>query len=211
MSVTPHDFLAFFSLLFKSLVKLGDSGDYKAFADTLSFAERRARARYQAALAARAPTTGAGGGFRAKSAGGVGPPIFPPRTAGTIPSGGEPRPRKYKDGIDYEVRSSWIAAFTFRPLGTGRGGIVQQYAGPAFPSTLPSNTGDLTLTTTRTSYSNPTGRYVYPMVPRAIMDRAVDASSPGKFYWAVLRYYSNRSLIGRRMRRTSRKLMKDVL
>lgn len=203
---TAHDFLAFFSLLFKSLVKLGNTGDYKSFADTLSFAEKRARARYQAALAAKAPTTGAGGGFRAKAGGGTGDPIFPPRTPGTIPSGGEPRPRKYTDGIDYQVRSSWIAAWKFRPLAAGRGGIVQQYGGSPFPSTLPSNTGDLTMTVIKTSYANPSGQYVYPQVPRAIMDRAVDASSPGKFYWSVLRYYSNRSLIGRRMRRISRRL-----
>jgi len=206
VSVTVNDFLAFFSLLFKSLVKLGNSGDYKAFADTLSFAERRARARYQAALAARAPTTGAGGGFRAKAGGGVGPPIFPPTVAGTVPSGGEPRPRDYVDGIDKEVRSSWIAAFNFRPLASGRGGVVQQYTGSAFPSRLPDNTGDLTMIVKKTSYANPSGRYVYPRVPRIIMDRAVHASSPGKYYWSVLRYYSNRSLIGRRMRATSRKL-----
>jgi hypothetical protein len=203
---TAHDFLAFFSLLFKSLVKLGDTGDYKSFADTLSFAEKRARARYQAALAAKAPTTGAGGGFRAKSAGGTGDPIFPPRTPDTVPSGGEPRPRKYTDGIDYQVRSSWIAAFNFRPLSGGKGGLVQQFKGNAFPSKLPSNTGDLTMITTRASYANPSGRYTYPNVPRAIMDRAVDTSSAGKYYWGVLRYYSNRSLIGRRMRRTSRRL-----
>ena len=206
MSVTVHDFLGFFSLLFKAMVKLGNTGDYKSLADTLSFAEKRARARYSAALAARSPTTGAGGGFTAKSAGGSGDTIFPPRTPGTIPSGGDPRPRKYTDGIDKQVRSSWIAAFAFRPLASGRGGIVQQFSGNAFPSTLPSNTGDLTLTTSRTSYANPSGRYVYPRVPRAIMDKAVDASSAGRFYWTVLRYYSNRSLIGRRMRATSRKL-----
>jgi hypothetical protein len=206
VSVTVHDFLGFFSVLFKAMVKLGNTGDYKSLADTLSFAEKRARARYSAALAARSPTTGAGGGFTAKVGGGSGGTIFPPRTPGTIPSGGEPRPRKYTDGIDYQVRSSWIAAFAFRPLAAARGGIVQQYAGPTFPSTLPSNTGDLTLTTSRTSYANPSGRYVFPRVPRAIMDKAVDASSPGRFYWRVLRYYSNRSLIGRRMRATSRKL-----
>lgn len=175
-------------------------------ADTLSAAAKKARARYSAALAARAPTTGAGGGFTAKAGGGTGDTIFPPRTPGTIPSGGGFTPRKYTDGVDYQVRSSWIAAFNFRPLAAGRGGIVQQYSGSAFPSRLPDNTGDLTLIVTRTSYPNPSGRYVYPRVPRAIMDRAVDAHSPGKFYWSVLRYYSNRALIGRRMRRTSRRL-----
>jgi hypothetical protein len=203
---SPIDFLGFFSALFKSLITLADRGDYKSMRDTLSFAERRARSRYQAALAAKAPSTGAGGGFTAKVGGGSGDTIFPPRTPGTIPAGGGPPARKYTDGIDYQVRSSWIAAFNFRPLSGGRGGLTQQFGGPAFPSRLPSNTGDLTMVVKRTSYANPSGRYVYPNVPRAIMDRAVDTSSPGKFYWGVLRYYSNRSLIGRRMRRISRRL-----
>ena len=91
----------------------------------------------------------------------------------------------YQDGQDVDVDSSWIGAFNFRDI------------------------GDMTLVTLRASRNNSSGRYVYPSVPRAIMNRAMKAPSKGKFYWAVLRHFSNRMAIGQRMRRTANHLINN--
>lgn len=201
MAVSASDFVRFFGSLFKSLITLGDTDSYKRAASG-SKATQAARARNRAALAARPPDQGAGGGFEARAGGGAGDKIIPPRPPRTPPSSAPQQPPPYEDGIDVRVRSSWIAAFNFRPFR----GQVRQYTGSRFPTTLPDNKGDMTMVIINPSYRNPEGRYVYPHVPRIIMDRAVAVGSPGKFYWSVLRYYSNRSLIGRRMRSRGRML-----
>ena len=208
MALSVDSLLGFFGNLFKALIGASNDIDSaRKVASTLSTASKIARNRYRQALQARPPAQGAGGGFTSKGGGGSGDRVIPPRVPGSPPSGGSPlTPPKYTDGIDYQVRSSWIAAWNFRTLHNGKGGMVSQYSGSRFPSTMPANKGDLTMVTIRASYANPSGRYVYPNIPRIIMDRAADAPSPGRFYWKVLRYYSNRSLIGRRMRRTSRRL-----
>lgn len=104
----------------------------------------------------------------------------------------------YQDGQDVDYDSSWIAAFNFRVLGGDYGGEQDI-----------RDIGDLTMVTLKASARNPTGRYVYPSVPRTVMNRAQTAPSKGKFYWAVLRHYSNRGAIGRRMLRTAHHLINN--
>ena len=104
----------------------------------------------------------------------------------------------YQDGQDVDVDSSWIGAFNFRLMGGDYGGEQDI-----------RDIGDMTLVTLRASRNNSSGRYVYPSVPRIIMNRAMMAPSKGKFYWAVLRHYSNRGAIGRRMRRTANHLINN--
>ena len=104
----------------------------------------------------------------------------------------------YQDGQDVDVDSSWIGAFNFRQMGGDYGGEQDI-----------RDIGDMTLVTLRASKNNSSGRYVYPSVPRAIMNRAMKAPSKGKFYWAVLRHFSNRMAIGQRMQRTARHLINN--
>ena len=106
----------------------------------------------------------------------------------------------YVDGEDFSVASSWIKAVQFMPMG-GR-----NLAAPKKKGYQPTNAdkGDLTMEVLRPSAPNPSGRYTYPHVPRSVMDKMVKADSKGKFYWKTLRFYSNRSLIGRRMKASSR-------
>lgn len=102
----------------------------------------------------------------------------------------------YQDGQDVDVDSSWIGAFNFRVYGGDYGGDQDI-----------RDVGDLTLVVLKSSRPNPTGRYVYPSVPRPVMNRAMTYPSKGQFYWAVLRHYSNRGAIGRRMLRTAHHLI----
>lgn len=199
--ITIQNFLSFFKGLFNQLMKYGDAASYKKAARTMSAAARIANQKYKNALQANPPTSTSG--FQSATSASS----LPPRQPGSPSSGGiiPPTPN-YEDGIDFRVSSSWVAGLNFRPLHAGKGGIVQHYTGPRIPTTLPDNKGDLTLITIRPSYANPTGRYIYPNVPRTLMDQAVRASSPGRFYHRSLKHYSNRSLIGRRMRRTGRRL-----
>ena len=104
----------------------------------------------------------------------------------------------YQDGQDVDVDSSWIGAFNFRLMGGDYGGEQDI-----------RDIGDMTLVTLRASRNNSSGRYVYPSVPRAIMNRAMKWPSKGKFYWAVLRHFSNRMAIGQRMRRTANHLINN--
>jgi hypothetical protein len=104
----------------------------------------------------------------------------------------------YQDGQDVDVDSSWIGAFNFRLMGGDYGGEQDI-----------RDIGDMTLVTLRASKNNTSGRYLYPAVPRAVMNRAMMAPSKGKFYWAVLRHYSNRMAIGQRMRRTANHLIRN--
>jgi|688.fasta_scaffold24117_7 hypothetical protein len=104
----------------------------------------------------------------------------------------------YQDGQDVDVDSSWIGAFNFRLYGGDYGGEQDI-----------RDVGDLTMVVLKPSWRNMSGRYVYPSVPRAVMNRAMMAPSKGKFYWAVLRFYSNRGAIGRRMMRTAQHLINN--
>jgi len=106
----------------------------------------------------------------------------------------------YQDGQDVDCDSSWIGAFNFRLMGGDYGGEQDI-----------RDIGDMTLVTLRASRNNSSGRYVYPSVPRAVMNRAMMAPSKGKFYWAVLRHYSNRGAIGRRMLRTAHHLINNPI
>lgn len=102
----------------------------------------------------------------------------------------------YQDGQDVDCDSSWIGAFNFRVYGGDYGGEQDI-----------RDIGDLTMVVLKPSRPNPSGRYVYPSVPRAVMNRAMVHPSKGKFYWAVLRHYSNRGAIGQRMMRTAQRLI----
>jgi hypothetical protein len=104
----------------------------------------------------------------------------------------------YQDGQDVDCDSSWIGALNFRIYGGDYGGEQDI-----------RDVGDLTMVVLRPSWRNMSGRYVYPSVPRAVMNRAMVAPSKGKFYWAVLRHYSNRGAIGLRMMRTAQYLINN--
>lgn len=103
---------------------------------------------------------------------------------------------RYEDGADVKCDSSWIGAFNFRLMGGDFGGEQN-----------PRDIGDLTMATLKASRNNTEGRYLYPSVPRTVMNMAIMAPSKGQFYWAVLRHYSNRGAIGRRMLRTAHHLI----
>lgn len=106
----------------------------------------------------------------------------------------------YTDGEDFDVESSWIKAVQFMPMG-GRHLSTPRKQG--HQPTM-ADKGDLTMEVLKPSSKNPSGRYTYPHVPRMVMNSMVKAASKGKFYWKTLRFYSNRALIGRRMKAKSR-------
>ena len=103
---------------------------------------------------------------------------------------------QYEDGADVKVDSSWIGAFSFRQMGGDFGGEQD-----------PRDIGDMTMKTLKASINSEQGIYLYPSVPRSVMNRMMKWPSKGQFYWGVLRHYSNRMAIGKRMVRTGKHLM----
>lgn len=127
--------------------------------------------------------------------------------------------RGYQDGVPYNPNSSWIKTLTFRPLV-----YRQEEYGPEAPPELRGrgvpgfnvpdreygsvrlrllDHGDLTMET-EPNRVNTSGKYVYPNVPRSLMDRWTRAGSAGRFYHTPggPKQFSNRAaiLLGR-MRR----------
>ena len=117
----------------------------------------------------------------------------------------------YKDGQPVAVISSWIESLQFTPMRyrferalpdqyttAGQGGFIsvpdEQTARKG-----PDDVGDLTMKVIRPSAPNPSRKYTYPMVPRAIMDDWVSDASLGGYYWhGQIRGYSNRRVIFQR-------------
>lgn len=186
--MNPNEFLAFFRAVFTGLVKIGK----KVLSPTDAYSA--VRNRYQAQIRRPPPQPNQGFG---SDPGQLEKPAAPPFPA----TKAQVQAIEYTDGIDYPVKSTWIAGGNFRGLGSNVNRVAISQSGA-----LRTNKGDFTMIVIRTSYANPSGRYVYPNVPRSVMDQFVSASSKGKFYHKVLKYYSNRTLIGKRMRRTSRYL-----
>ena len=122
--------------------------------------------------------------------------------------------RVYLDGVPFFVKSSWIANIMFKPFGGVLGAVRQAITGDRLASganrTYLTQKGDFTLTIIRPSKNNSSGQYTYPRVSRMVMDAMVVAPSKGKFYWwggqgsPALRSFSNRPLIGVRMRMKTR-------
>lgn len=121
--------------------------------------------------------------------------------------------RKYTDGQPFNPGSSWIKSLTFRPFI-----YRQEQYGPDAPEELRGrgvpgfnvpdreygslrlkllDTGDLTMETEPNS-KNTSGKYVYPNVPRSLMDGWTTFGSAGRFYHKKSngpQAYSNRAAI----------------
>lgn len=97
-------------------------------------------------------------------------------------------PKCDNDFKDLLVVSSWIRGCQWQPNNKSQCDDYQK--------------GDFILVVKKTGK-----RYVYPNIPRRVFSAFVDAPSKGKFYWwgsskaRALRLYSNRTLIGKRMKR----------
>jgi hypothetical protein len=97
-----------------------------------------------------------------------------------------------RDFKDVRVASSWIASVQFQPNNKSSCDIYQK--------------GDFILAVKTGSKK----RYVYPNIQRRVFNDFLGAPSKGQFYWygggssRPLRHYSNRTLVGKRMRRPGR-------
>ena len=138
---------------------------------------------------------------------------------------------EYKDAQPEPVISSWIESLTFTPMRyrferalpdeysqgiySYRAGGTQRNSNQAgfinvpdeqLARKGPDDVGDLTMKVIRPSAPNPSRKYTYPMVPRAIMDEWLVYGSAGKYYWeGQIRGYSNRRVIFQRaLLRTAR-------
>lgn len=100
-------------------------------------------------------------------------------------------PKCDNDFKDVLVKSSWILGCQWQPNNKSQCDDYQK--------------GDFILVVKKTGK-----RYVYPNIPRKVFSAFVSAPSKGKFYWwgssksRALRLYSNRTLIGKRMKRPGR-------
>ena len=125
---------------------------------------------------------------------------------------------EYKDAQPEPVISSWIESLTFTPMRYRfERALPDQYTTGGHSGFInvpdeqlarkgPDDVGDLTMKVIRPSAPNPSRKYTYPMVPRAIMDEWLTYGSAGKFYWeGQIRGYSNRRVIFQRaLLRTAR-------
>lgn len=211
---TPGSFLKFFQAVFKGAAQ---------GAGNILVSASQALAR----LGARLQRIGAPGkqGFQPKAP--TVKPFQPPKPSAVPPRPGRTAPgaapvQQYTDGLDFAVRSSWIAGINFRPLG-GRTDAVNLAMVPGRLSSAVNvrqylmERGDLTMIVINPSRNNPGGRYTYPRVPRKVMNDMIMAPSKGRFYWwgyggsVGLRNYSNRASIGRRMRSAGRFLIRNPI
>lgn len=209
---SPGSFLKFFRAVFKGSA---------AGAGNILVSAGQALARLGARLQRLSPPGAAG--YQPKAP--VSRPFQPPKPPPVPPKPGKVAPgagpvQTYTDGIDFAVRSSWIAAVNFRPIG-GRADVVNfamqtgRVSSQANVREYLMQKGDLTMVVINPSRQNPGGRYTYPRVARKVMNDMIMSPSKGRFYWwgyngsQGLRTYSNRAQIGRRMRSQGRMLIRN--